>query len=61
MRKYLNCPMSFSLFSPFQENTKCESSLSQIHVRVAYLILEGEYYKAKTTRHKLNNRNLCRE
>jgi hypothetical protein len=55
--------MSFSLFSPFQENTKCESSLSQIglHVRVAYLILEGEYYKAKTTRHKLNNRNLCRE
>ena len=41
--------MSFSLFSPFQENTKCESSLSQIglHVRVAYLILEGEYYKAK--------------
>jgi hypothetical protein len=24
--KYFNCPMSFSLFSSFQENTKCESS-----------------------------------
>jgi hypothetical protein len=24
--KYSNCPMSSSLFSCFQENTKCESS-----------------------------------
>ena len=24
--KYCNCPMSSSLFSSFQENTKCESS-----------------------------------
>ena len=24
--KYFNCPMSSSLFSSFQENTKCESS-----------------------------------
>ena len=24
--KYFNCPMSLSLFSSFQENTKCESS-----------------------------------
>ena len=23
--KYFNCPMSSSLFSSFQENTKCES------------------------------------
>jgi hypothetical protein len=35
--KYFNCPMSSSLFSSFQENTKCESTFSQIHVRFAYL------------------------
>jgi hypothetical protein len=31
--------MSSSLFSSFQLNTKCESSFSQIHVRLAYLFL----------------------
>ena len=39
--KYFNCPMSSSLFSFFQENTKCESRFSQIHVRVAYLFLQN--------------------
>jgi hypothetical protein len=29
--------MSSSLFSSFQENTKCESSFLQIHVYLAYL------------------------
>jgi hypothetical protein len=37
--KYFNCPMSSSLFSSFQQNTKCESSFLQIHVRLAYLFL----------------------
>ena len=45
--KYLNCPMSSSLISSFQENTKCESSFFRRYMyasRTYFCICEADIY-----------------